>query len=184
MLNGASGHYAAIARGVMFTMFLAFATGTGAAQRASRDSDEGTVKKEGGQPDEDNKAFIKRMFREVIEQDEFDEQTVSRYFSPKYVQRVDGKTLDFHGFSDHLRALKGALTNVRVTFEQMVAEDNKVMEIHRVDADKHAGGKIATKVIALFVIEDGKVVLCDELTHLEEGAATDKDLGARSSSKP
>ena len=185
MLNGPFGRYAVLARGVMLTMFLAIVTGTGAVQRASGDSAEGTAKREGGQPDEeDNKAFIQRMFRDVIEQDGFDEQTVSRYFSPKYVQRVDGKTLDFHGFSDHLRALKGALTNVRVTFEQMVAEGNKVMEIHRVDADKRAGGQIATKVIALFVIEDGKVVLCDELTHLEEGAVTDKDLGSRSSSKP
>lgn len=181
MLNGSFGRYATLARGVMLTMFLAFVTGTGSPQRA-RGSDEGTAKR-GGQPDEDNKVFIQRMFRDVIEQDEFDEQTISRYFSPKYVQRVDGKTLDFHGFSDHLRALKGALTNVRVAFEQMVAEDNKVMEIHRVEADKRAGGNIATKVIALFVIEDGKVVLCDELTHLEEGATTDKDLGSRSSSK-
>jgi ketosteroid isomerase-like protein len=120
------------------------------------------------------------MFHDIIEKDEFDEQAVARYFSPKYVQKVDGKTLDFAGFSDHLRAVKQAVTNVHVTFEEMVAEGNKVMDIHRVDADKRAGGKIATKIIALFVIEDGKVVLCDELTHLEEGVDKDKDLGSRS----
>ena len=182
MMDGPSGRYAAIVRGVMLMMFLAFITGTSATQGTSRGYDEGSAKTE-GQPDEDNKAFIRAMFRDVIERDGFDEQAVGRYFSPKYVQKVDGKTLDFAGFCDHLRALKGAVMNVRVGFEQMVAEGNKVMEIHHVDADKRAGGKIATRVIALFVIEGGKVVLCDELTHLEEGVATDKDLGSRSSSK-
>jgi ketosteroid isomerase-like protein len=167
----------------MLMMFLAFVTGTSATQQTSGDHNEGAAKR-GGQPDEDNKALIQATFRDVIEQDGFDEQVVSRYFSPKYVQKVDGKTLDFAAFSDHLRALKAAVTNVHVVFEQMVAEGNKVMDIHLVYADKRAGGKIATKVISLYVIEDGKVVLCDELTHLEEGAATDKDMGSRSSPKP
>jgi ketosteroid isomerase-like protein len=154
--------------------------GTGAMPSAFGNSEEQTVKR-GTHPGEDNKAFIQQMFRDVIEQDAFDEQAVGRYFSPKYVQRVDGKTLDFAGFSDHLRAVKASITNVRVTFVQMVAEGNKVMDIHQVEGDKRAGGKLTARVIALFVIEDGKVVFCEELTHLEEGAATDKDLGSRSS---
>ena len=163
-------------------MFLAFVTGTSVTQRTSGNYDNGAAKR-AGQPDGDNKALIQAMFRDIIERDVFDEQAVGRYFSPNYVQKVDGKTLDFTGFCDHLRALKGAVMNVHVAFEQMVAEGNKVMDIHHVDADKRAGGKIASRVIALFVIEDGKIVFCDELTHLEEGAATDKDLGSRSPSK-
>ena len=178
MLDGSSACYAVRMKGVMLVMLLAFVTGIG--QPTSRSSEKGTTKA-GGQRDEDNKAFIRQMFHDIIEQDEFDEQAVAQYFNPKYIQKVDGKTLDFAGFSDHLRAVKRAVTNVHVTFEQIVAEGNKVMEIHRVDADKRAGGKIATKVIALFVIEDRKVVLCDELTHLDEGVGTDKDLGSRSS---
>jgi hypothetical protein len=53
------------------------------------------------------------------------------------------------------------------------------MDIHRVEADKRAGGKTVATVISLFVIEDGKVVFCKELTHLDEGDAADKDLGSR-----
>jgi ketosteroid isomerase-like protein len=167
----------------MLMTLLAFVRGTSATQGTSGDHEEGAAKR-GGQPDEGNKALIQAMFRDVIEREGFDEQAVGRYFSSKYVQKVDGKTLDFAGFCDHLRAVKEAVMNVHVAFEEMIAEGNKVMEIHRVDADKRAGGKIATKVIALFVIEEGKVVLCEELTHLEEGAAMDKDLGSRSTSKP
>src|ERR1700730_2716350 len=109
----------------MLTMVLAFVVAVSAMPSAFGDSEEGTVKR-GAHPREDNKAFIQQMFRDVIEPDAFDEQAVGRYFSPKYVQRVDGKTLDFAGFSDHLRAVKGAVTNVRVTFDQLVADGNKV----------------------------------------------------------
>jgi ketosteroid isomerase-like protein len=73
------------------------------------------------------------------------------------------------------------VTSLRVSFEQMVAEGNKIMDIHRVEADKRTGGKMAARVISLWVIEDGKIVLCDELTHLEQGAAQDRDLGSRTS---
>jgi len=134
-----------------------------------------------GNSRDDNKALIQQMFRDVIEPDSFDEQVVSRYFSPSYVQKVDGKTLDFAGFSDHLRAVKTAVTNTRVTFDVMMAEGNKVIDIHRVVADKRTGGKVTVRVVALFEIKDGKIVRCDEDTHLEDGAAADKDLGSRSS---
>jgi ketosteroid isomerase-like protein len=134
-----------------------------------------------GNTQENNKAFIQQMFRDVIEPDAVDDEALRRYFSPKYVQKVDGKTLDFAGFSDHLRAVKAAVTNVRVTFDLMMAEGDKVMDIHHVRADKRAGGQVAVRVVALFEIKDGKIVRCDEDTHLEEGAATDSDLGSRSS---
>jgi hypothetical protein len=113
-------------------MFLAFVTGTSAAQRTSG-YDERAAKR-GGQPEEDNKALIQATF---IEQDSFDEQVVSRYFSPKYVQKVDGKTLDFAGFSDHLRGLKAAVMNVHVVFEQMLAEGNKARPCHPLYVQGH-----------------------------------------------
>jgi len=130
---------------------------------------------------EHNKQFIQQMFRDVLESDDLDGQAIPRYFSPIYVEKVDGTTLDYAGFVDHVRELKRSVTNMRVTFEHMVAEGNKVMEIHRVEADKIGGGNIAARLITLWVIEDGKIVLCDELTHLEQGAPEDRDLGSRTS---
>ncbi len=146
----------------------------------SRHSSDETPR-ETNREEKSNKALVQHMFRDVIERDELDEQEVARYFSPSYEQKVDGKTLDFASFVDHIRELKRAVTSLRVSFEQMVAEGNKVMDIHRVKADKRTGGKMAARVISLWVIEDGKIVLCDELTHLEQGAAQDRDLGSRTS---
>jgi ketosteroid isomerase-like protein len=130
---------------------------------------------------ETNKTLIQQMFRDVLEMDSLDGQVIDRYFSPRYVQHVDGKTLDFAGFLDHLRELKQILTNLRFAFEHMVAEGNKVMEIHRVTGEKKGGAKIEARLFSLWVIEDGKIVLCDEVSQLQKGAPEDRDLGSRTS---
>jgi ketosteroid isomerase-like protein len=119
------------------------------------------------------------MFRDIIEQEELDSDAVSRYFSPRYMQKVDGKKLDFASFVDHLNELKRSLNKLRVTFEYMVSEGDKVMDIHRVEGKKRDGAEITARVISLWVIESGKIVLCDELTRLERGAPEDHDLASR-----
>lgn len=128
-----------------------------------------------------NKTLIKRMFRDMFERDSFDERVIDRYFSPKYVQHADGTTLNFSAFVDHVRELKRVVAKLEVTFEQMVAEGNKVMEIHRVMGEKRDGGKFTARLMSFWLIEDGKIVLCDELSRLEQGAAEDRDLGSRTS---
>lgn len=132
-------------------------------------------------PSESDKAFIVRMFREVLEHEPFDRQIIDRYFSPNYVQRVDGKTLNFDDFVDHVRKLKATTRDLRFTFEHMVAEGNTVMEIHRVEGEKRAGGSFETRLFSLWIVEDGKIVLCDEVSRLERGAPEDRDLGSRTS---
>ncbi len=130
---------------------------------------------------EQNKALIRQMFRDLFEGDSVDQQVIDRYFSPNYVQRADGVTLDFKGFVDHVREVKRAITNLRFVFEQMVAEGNKVMEIHRVEGDKRLGGTFTVRLMSFWIIEDGKIVLCDELSYLEQGEPADRDLGSRTS---
>jgi predicted SnoaL-like aldol condensation-catalyzing enzyme len=135
-----------------------------------------------GQPtrqEEINKSLVERAFQEVFASDAFDEGAIARYFSPRYVQKTDGRTLDFPGFVAHVRELKRTLKNVKITFERAVAEGASVVTIHRAEAEKVAGGRIAVRVFALFVIDDGKIVLCDELSRLEEGVAEDRDLASR-----
>ena len=126
-----------------------------------------------------NKSLIKRAFQEVFASDAFDESAIARYFSPHYVQKTDGRTLDFAGFVAHVRELNRTVKNVRINFERLVAEGASVVSIHRAEAEKVAGGRIAMRVFALFVIDEGKIASCDELTHLELGSAEDRDLASR-----
>jgi hypothetical protein len=95
------------------------------------------------------------------------------------MQKTDGRTLDFPEFVAHVRELKRTLKNVKITFERAVAKGANVVRVHRAEAEKVAGGRIAIRVFALFVIDAGKIVLCDELTRLEQGAAEDRDLASR-----
>src|SRR4029077_20716616 len=104
---------------------------------------------------------------------------ITRYFNPRYVQKTDGRTIDFAGFVAHVRELKRTLKNVKITFEHVIVEGANVVSIHRAEAEKVTGGRIAVRVFALFVIDDGKIAVCDELTHLEQGAAEDRDLASR-----
>ena len=129
--------------------------------------------------EEFNKSLVERAFQDVFASDAFDEGAITHYFSPLYVQKTDGRALDFAGFVAHVRELKRTLKNVKITFERAVAEGASVVSIHRTEAEKVSGGKISIRVFALFVIDEGKIVLCDELTCLEQGAAEDRDLASR-----
>lgn len=122
------------------------------------------------------------MFQDVFGRDSFDRQVLARYFSPKFVQHADGKAMDFEGLVDHVAELKRTVTGLRFTFEQMLAEGNQVMDIHRVEGKKHGGGDgFAVRLFSLWVIENEKIVSCDELSHLERGAPEDSDLSSRTS---
>jgi predicted SnoaL-like aldol condensation-catalyzing enzyme len=129
--------------------------------------------------EEFNKSLIERAFQEVFASDALEEAAIALYFSPGYAQKSDGRILDFAGFVAHVRELKRTLKNVKITFERMVAEGASVVGIHRAEAEKISGGKIAIRVFALFVIEENRIVLCDELTRLEQGSAEDRDLASR-----
>jgi len=131
------------------------------------------------QQEEINKSLVERAFQDVFASDSFDEAAIARYFSPRYVQKTDGHTLDYPGFVAHVRELKRTVKNVKITFERAVAEGASVVSIHRAEAEKVTGGRISVRVFALFVIEEGKIVLCDELTQLEHGDAEDRDLASR-----
>ena len=126
-----------------------------------------------------NKSLVEQAFQDVFAFDAFDETVIARYFSRRYVQTTDGRTLDFSGFVAHVRELKRRVKNVKITFELLVAEGANVVSIHRGEAEKIAGGRVTIRVFALFVIDDGKIVICDELAHLEQGAAEDRNLPSR-----
>lgn len=125
-----------------------------------------------------NKAFINQLFKDVIEDLSANEKTISKYFSPSYIQHVDGHTLNYQDFLQHMIMQKSILTFVKVSIERCIVEGNKICTQHTVNAIKKNGDSIAVKVISYFEIENGKIVLCDELTHLLRGVDEDKSIGS------
>jgi len=125
-----------------------------------------------------SKNFIEKVFKEVIEDLNADEKVISDYFSTQYIQYVDGHCLNYEDFVQHMAIQKSLLDSVKVCIEHCVIEGNSICTVHRVDAIKKTGEKIAVKVIAYFEVENKKIVLCDELTHLLEGDKKNQNIGS------
>lgn len=128
---------------------------------------------------EEMKAFIKESFARVIEDPNATQETYARYFAPEYIQRVDGKEFGFTGFVEHMKALKEATETIKISYQHLIAEGDKVCSVHVAHALKKDGEKVEVKVISVCQIKDGRIVLVDELTHLVSGDAADRDLGSR-----
>lgn len=50
--------------------------------------------------------------------------------------------------------------------------------MHLVDAVKKNGQEVKVKVISYFEVENDKITLCDELTHVLTGIAEDQNIGS------
>lgn len=126
-----------------------------------------------------NKDVILSVFEEVLGSSSVDEQTIEKYFDPSYIQNVDGVVLDYQGFIKHMKKQKEVIKSIDVEFVTIVQEGDIVFTNHIVDAQKKDDFCVKVKVIAQFTIRDGRLIGCDELTHLLSGNKEDKDIGSR-----
>lgn len=125
-----------------------------------------------------NKELVKKAIIYAIENRD-PNLDYSKYISKDYVQHVDGKTFNFAQYVQHMEHIKNILKSMSVFFQDIIAEGNKVVTVHIVKGTKEDGTEMAAKVIALFTVKDGKIVSCDELTHMIKGQEEDRDMGSR-----
>ncbi|GAB5588041.1 hypothetical protein Unana1_02941 [Umbelopsis nana] len=125
--------------------------------------------------------IIQKAFRNVVE-DTTDSalEQIPLYFSSKYIQHVDDKTIDYQHFIDHMKAQKKAVASVKITFERLIEAGSQIGSVHVAHAIKKNGTTVRIRVIALFKIVDGKIEQCDEVTQMLQGSEpSDADLGSR-----
>jgi ketosteroid isomerase-like protein len=103
----------------------------------------------------------------------------AQHVAKNYVQKVNSEVLDYDGFIDHMKALKKTVKSIKITFHDMLEDGNKVVTRHTARGIKNDNSVVEMDVIAIFEIQDGKLVSCNELTHLVEGSKADQDLGSR-----
>ncbi|MCG3696612.1 hypothetical protein L5F39_03185 [Aliarcobacter butzleri] len=125
------------------------------------------------------KELIKDLFKNVLQKQSVDIEIIKKYISEKYIQYVDGKELRFEQFVEHIKKQKEVIESIKVDFISMVEENNIVFTNHIVSINKKDNSFVKVKVIAEFIIENEKLVKCDELTFLLNGSSEDKDLGSR-----
>ena len=129
--------------------------------------------------EESAKAFLLEMLQEGLSPHSDPREFANKYMTPDYVQHVDGKTLDFEEFVNHLGVLRREFKEVDVIVHDVAVSGNKIADIHYVTAVKHDGGIVKAKVIGFFYMRGDKVAKLDELTYLIEGDEEDRDLGSR-----
>jgi hypothetical protein len=123
--------------------------------------------------------FVTDALHKIVGQPEHDENQIARYFSPEYQQVVDGKSLDYRGFVEHMALLKSLTKAMKVSILAMACEENTVLTHHHVRVEKQKGQQSEIEVLARFTLSAGLIVRCDELTRLVSGAHDDHDLGSR-----
>lgn len=100
----------------------------------------------------------------------------TRYMSENYLEHIDGKTFNFEQWLHHMTGIKKLMKSYELRFNEIVVEGENIAASYDVQATKINGEKLVIRVIAIFKIKDGKMVYCDELTHLLEGSDLDKHL--------
>jgi hypothetical protein len=55
------------------------------------------------------RSFVHSVLRTIIEDMQVEDQTYETYFSKDYIQHVDGKTLNYTEFVNHMKAQKTIL---------------------------------------------------------------------------
>jgi len=127
----------------------------------------------------DYKSRLKEVFSEVLESSVYNEILVRKYFSQDYIQHVDGKTLHFDSFLQHMKALKQDGSELLIDIKTLVQEGNTVFSNHLVNVTTIENRKTQIQVIGEFRFQGDQICYCDELTHLISGDSKDKDLGSR-----
>ncbi|WP_421415440.1 nuclear transport factor 2 family protein [Serratia plymuthica] len=104
---------------------------------------------------------------------------IAELFSEDYRQQVDGKSLDYAQFMQHMALLKQLTRSMALDIIAVAGQGEAVLTHHQVRVEKRDGGRSLVKVLAHFTVRDGKICACDELTQLLEGEHGDRDLGSR-----
>ncbi len=127
---------------------------------------------------QDAQNLLEKMF-ETLADKKVPIQDLAAFFTPDYVQIVDGKMFDLNAFLQHAATLRDTLVKADIRFEKIVTDGNTIADIHFAHAQKKNGDNVHIKVIAFYTLRDGRICKVEELTHLVEGTAQDRDLGSR-----
>ncbi|MDM1296879.1 MULTISPECIES: hypothetical protein [unclassified Sphingobacterium] len=122
--------------------------------------------------------FIKALFKDVIENKNYDETLINKYFSENYIQIVDNVELDFETFKKHIKKLKDKIQQVDIAFLNLAENDHSIFTKHQVTSILNTGEVVKHKVFAEFLIKDGKVFKCEEMTLQIEGSPNESNLGS------
>lgn len=126
-----------------------------------------------------NKQIFEKAFKAILEAPEVNEKDIEKYFAKDYVQRVDGKEINYPQFVQHMVTLKKSLEYLTVTIQSIAQDDDVIFTHHTLRGATHAGKEVSGEVIAEFRFRNDQIYYCNELTRMTDGHAEHGDLGSR-----
>lgn len=124
------------------------------------------------------KQIIQEVFSNILENPVFDLPLIEKYFSKDYIQFVDQQQLNYEQFILHIKKLKEKVAEQKVNILNYAENGNIIFTHHIAKSVLKDGSMVRHKVLAQFTIQEGKIIQCDELTLLLEGASHAKNLGS------
>ncbi|MFI8417622.1 nuclear transport factor 2 family protein [Serratia sp. NPDC078593] len=124
--------------------------------------------------------IVTQALRQVVACQQHQPTVIAAFFAQDYQQSVDGHTLDYLQFVQHMALLKQLTRSMTLRLLAVVAQGETVFTHHRVAVEKRDGSRSEVQVLAHFTVRAGRIVRCDELTRLLSGDAADADLASRS----
>jgi hypothetical protein len=112
--------------------------------------------------DTEARKFLEDAFGTLFDPKSTEEQ-VLKFFSPKYVQDLNGKLYTFRDFFDGVTGMKKQFSSFKVKFTSVVSSGNTIAEVHVVQALKSDGSAIKFKVMAFQAIDKGRIVGVEEV---------------------
>lgn len=128
--------------------------------------------------DAEARAYLERCFGDVFDPNA-SQDVYARYFHPDYVQKVDGKVLDYAAAMHHLGVVNTTAASVQIAFDKVLVSGDWIAESHEVTATMKDGQVSRFALIALMRIAGGRIIELEELTHQIAGDARARDLGSR-----
>jgi len=117
------------------------------------------------------------------------DSTIPAHFDPDYIQHVDGKTIGFSEFVQHMKAVVSKVKDVNLRYKELHAypvEENGRRTVHIVShhfvtfATRSDDSVGEAEVVGLFKADDetGKIYQCNELTRVAHASKEVQDLGS------
>lgn len=121
--------------------------------------------------------IVTQALQQMLTDPVHDEDRIAAFFAPHYEQQVDGKTLNYKDFVDHMALLKKVVRSLELNLITVASEHNEVLTHHKVNIDKNDGSSARFEIFAHFTVQDRRIIRCEELTRLLSGTTTDQALG-------
>lgn len=103
-----------------------------------------------------------------------------KYVSQDFINTIDDKRFNFEQWVQHIKNIKAVVKSMTPTFDCLISDGRNVFASYHVKSIKNDGEEIFVKDLGHFVIENAKIIYCDELTKMLKGGEQNQGFASMS----